>query len=95
MFTKDYTLDRVIRNGEWTVPAVFIQRYHDLWLLIREVPFAENDEDQLVWTGSTNGYLTIKDAYGFYRDKSNTVAWLRRIWSRFIPPKLCVWMENF
>lgn len=55
MFTKHYTVGSIIRNSEWSVPQIFVERYDDLWQLIREVAISEKDEDDLVWTGSING----------------------------------------
>lgn len=54
-----------------------------------------NDQpnDELVWSKSLSGVLTVKEAYEVHKKKGRKHQWQKNIWKRYIPPKvLCfVW----
>lgn len=58
--------------------------------LISQVPVAKNSsmEDNLIWTPSSSGDLTAKQAYLFLRHPSSTSEWGKRLWSKFIWPRM-------
>lgn len=55
-----------------------------------EVPITDSEEDEMVWQGSANGVMYIKDAHEFYRVKETHVDWFKRLWIQVIPPKLSI-----
>lgn len=69
-FTNDYTLGHLIQNGWWILPVQFHENLQGVCQRILEVEILEQPEDQLVWLGSTNGEVSIKEAYHCYRERA-------------------------
>jgi len=49
--------------------------------------------DKLIWKHSTNGEITLKEAYNFKKSNSAKLTWAKLIWSNDVPPfkSLMVW----
>jgi len=84
-----------IQNGRWQFPNDLQIQFPNLMLLAAQgiIP-AQSRRDKLIWKHSTNGELTLKDAYNL-KKKTNfqKVRWAKLIWSPDFPPSksLMVW----
>lgn len=86
-YTEEFTISAIIKDDLWSVPPGLMEEHSDIWQQIIEVPIAEHDEEELVWQGSSNGEITVKSAYEFYRENAVKNIWFRKIWVAFIPLK--------
>lgn len=86
--TKDFTVGTLIQDGKWVNLEAVAQNYPHIYHEICQIDIAEQDEDEVVWQGSSNGVISIKLAYEFYRAKSARIQWHKRLWTPFIPPKI-------
>lgn len=71
-FTRNYLLQQFITDGAWLVPNYFNQELPEVTKLICDVDISESSFDEPVWMESTNGYLTVKQAWNCYRVKEET-----------------------
>lgn len=69
-YTKQHIVMTFIADGKWTLPPEFAELLRDLWNEIHEVPFSDQNEDEIVWKGNTNREMAIKGCYEFYRQKA-------------------------
>lgn len=61
-----------ISNGKWSIPNPLTLSHPDICNHITSVPLPLYPKaDQLVWTHSSNGHLTFKDAYHHFHPLSN------------------------
>lgn len=58
----------------------------------RAGPATEDQQDILSWEHANNGYLTVREAFLHYREKGTNVAWLTKIWQRFTPTKISIFL---
>lgn len=75
-----------IINRKWFIPEVFSSRFPGLAADISNtvIPVFE-EPDQLVWTKSASGLLSLKDAYLHLNPIKPAVPWCK-IWNGFVPP---------
>lgn len=62
-----------VRRGNW--------RHHIT------IPVSDR-ADELVWERASNGVLTVRKAFDFYRDGEPVVDWLKKLWQSFVPPNI-------
>lgn len=87
-FTRNWSINMFIRDGQWNINSIFQQALPEVAEVMLQMEVSENDEDEVVWRGSTNGNLTTKGAYNFCRERSQPVTWMKSLWQTYIPPKL-------
>lgn len=78
-YTKDFSVSVLIEEGKWTLPVQFNEDYRGDWWEILEVIISYQEEYTIVWQGSVNDDITIKDSYEFCKDKSIQIKWFRRL----------------
>lgn len=87
-------LENYVENHRWSIPDNLHHMFPDLRLLVSKVTLANRSlPDSLVWNHSSNGDLTMKDAYSFKKHAFPKIPWAKHIWSNDIPPSksLLVW----
>lgn len=84
-----------IQDNCWNLPPEFSTDFPNVWNLVHKVSIPMQEiEDDLVWTHTTNGSLSFKDAYKFKDTPSQSIQWAKTIWSPNIPPiKISACME--
>lgn len=82
-FTKQYSVRQIIHNGVWCVPQAFKILYPVVAHEILEVQISDLDGDVLVWEGSLNGDIIVKEAYDCYREKKLIIQWKKSLWQSF------------
>lgn len=55
-----------------------------------EMEVNSEHEDIITWRGSSNGNLSVKLPYEYYREKDVATHWEKGIWQTFIPPKISI-----
>lgn len=58
-----------------------------------EIP-VNREDNVLIWTRSYTGKLCVKEVFNVYNESGRWCAWLNKIWQRYIPPKLSVFVWN-
>lgn len=86
-YTGNHTLGQIIHYGKWIIPECWERLYP---IIEEEIQTSELENDELIWEGSANGEITVKDVYNFYREKGTITQWHGRIWRPFIPPKCSI-----
>lgn len=89
-YTRNLNIAEFIEAGSWKIHEEFENKLPDIAAEMKNMEIEE--EDQLYWTGSSNGVLTTKEAFNHYHDKAPTVHWMKSIWQHYIPPKISVHM---
>lgn len=87
-YTQQFKVKDLMVDGAWNLPQQMIENYPDVVQRIHEIDIADELRDRIIWTGSANGRLTMKQAYEAYRDKGINVQWETKLWRTFIPPKI-------
>jgi ribonuclease HI len=76
-----------IRNFQWCIPWQLQTLFPNLKQLVEQVTIPKDVKpDKLVWTDSTSGDLTLKDAYLLKANQLQGTHWAKSIWCRDIPP---------
>lgn len=68
-FTENFKVSDFMANGEWKIPDYFKQLLPTLSAEIEKIPIEEDEHDEIIWEHSTNGVMTVKEAYEHYRQK--------------------------
>lgn len=76
-----------IHNFQWRIPWKLQILFPNLKNLLEQVtiPIVQKS-DKLVWTSSTSGDLTLKEAYMFKCQQTQKLHWAKTIWCKDIPP---------
>lgn len=89
-FSRHHTVADFMEQGQWRINEVFRTAVPMVAKELEEIEISEEKDDTIHWVGSFNVTLTTKTAYEFYREKSQTVKWMKKLWQKFIPPKISV-----
>ena len=87
-------LSNFIHNRQWKFPNEILSQFPNLETLAAQINIPnQHNRDTLVWKHTTNGVLSLKDAYKFKKGIFTKVPWAKLIWSADIPPSksLLVW----
>jgi ribonuclease HI len=81
-------------HGRWDLPDIFLQAFPDVAaaLTSHTLPF-EPMRDQVVWSDTSSGVPTAKDAYGTLSQSLPKLHWGSLIWHKAIQPRksICTW----
>lgn len=76
-----------IFNGSWSIPLSMQSMFPGINLLVQHVTIpVEDSQDKIVWKNTTNGEITLKEAYMFKTQGGQNVHWSKLIWKKDIPP---------
>lgn len=79
-------LVELIDGNEWMIPDFFSHVFLNIVDEIRRVLLPlEPSEDLLVWTESSTGELSFRDAYDFYSGTQPSMTWCKHLCKSFIP----------
>lgn len=79
---KDFLID-----GEWIVPHWLLDRNSVLKEELKQIVIPKfQAEDELIWSGTNSGTLSLKDAYAMIHSANVSLQWPTLIWSRAVPP---------
>jgi hypothetical protein len=84
----------IIHNQVRHIPPLLDNLYPLLKNIVQKITLLlEPSLDMLVWKGTSNGMLSLKDAYEFKRHHFPILARCKNIWSKYFPPSrsLLVW----
>jgi hypothetical protein len=77
----------IIQNQQWAIPTYIANLFPALRSIVQQIDLpVEPLLDALVWKGTDNGLLSLKEAYEFKRKHFPILSWGKTIWSRDIPP---------
>ncbi|GAU44836.1 hypothetical protein TSUD_280370 [Trifolium subterraneum] len=77
----------IIHNQHWLIPHYLDSLYPTLKNLVLQIDIPVDDvPDSLIWKGTDNGLLCLKDAYEFKRRQYPKLSWGKVIWSKDIQP---------
>ncbi|KAI4325901.1 hypothetical protein MLD38_031265 [Melastoma candidum] len=81
-------IDGVLPEGEGK------QFFKELIQLLKPTDYPGTGADRLLWSASSNGIFSIKEAWELLRVKRQKVRWSKWIWSNAIPPRcsFLVWL---
>ncbi|KAF1882437.1 hypothetical protein Lal_00039085 [Lupinus albus] len=74
-----------VLNTVWTIPTVFAETFPNVMDNIVQFSISMN-QDKLIWQGTNNGILSLKDAYACIKPDIEDMNWCKLIWTKFIPP---------
>ncbi|KAF1872450.1 hypothetical protein Lal_00016748 [Lupinus albus] len=74
-----------VLNTVWTIPTVFAKTFPNVMDNIVQFSISRN-QDKLIWQGTNNGILSLKDAYACIKPDLEDMNWCKLIWTKFIPP---------
>lgn len=76
-----------IKDAGWMIPRWLRNKSYEMDNEIRQsvIPKALA-KDELIWSGSDSGSLSLKDAYKMVHMDSNHLGWPCLIWSKAVPP---------
>lgn len=89
-FSKDFTVAKIINDGNWFIPQHLFDPYANIYEIINSIQIADQDDNKMIWCGQLNDEFSVKSAYEYYREKAVKVMWRKKLWTRFIPPKFSV-----
>ncbi|KAF1897548.1 hypothetical protein Lal_00036990 [Lupinus albus] len=72
-------------NTVWTIPTVFAETFPSVMDNIVQFSISRN-QDKLIWQGTNNGILSLKDAFACIKPDTGDINWGKLIWTKFIPP---------
>ncbi|CAJ2637188.1 unnamed protein product [Trifolium pratense] len=76
-----------IENGEWILPATFVNHDVSIRDRIHEITLPRQPmEDRLIWCAYNDGNLTAKQAYVLLFPTQQKLDWTGWIWHNFVPP---------
>lgn len=76
-----------ISEGQWHIPADFVQRYPEVTAEIGQIIIPKTMiDDQLVWKASNSSTLSEKEAYCFLNSSGPACYWGKLIWTKSVPP---------
>lgn len=87
-------LSSFITSNHWNFPADLLTMFPTLKILADQVVIPNQPtRDKLILKHSTNGDMTLKEAYNFKKSNSTKLPWAKLIWSNDVPPSksLMVW----
>lgn len=84
LHSKDYTVSRIMHEGEWRIPIEFQSRYQHIMNEIFSIEISSDQEDCLIWEGRKNGHITVKATFEHYIVRLPEVGWKKSIWQSFI-----------
>lgn len=79
-------------NGAWNIPTYWREAYPVVTKETSEQLILDRDEGELLWTGCSEGIMSVKKVYNFYRQKEQKFNWKKSIWTHFIPPKVLIFI---
>lgn len=86
-FMEEYTVTDLLHEGAWRIPQIFQELYPMATREIMKKQISLEPEDELLWEGSNNGKIMVKEAYDRCRRRSK-YNYGKTIWRKFIPPKI-------
>ncbi|XP_019459896.1 PREDICTED: uncharacterized protein LOC109359653 [Lupinus angustifolius] len=75
-----------IHDQKWTIPSWMAHNFPSITDAMATIQINQDMSDELVWKHSTNGKLTLKTAYSFFKPRIRQLSWCKLIWSSSIPP---------
>ncbi|PRQ18450.1 putative ribonuclease H-like domain, reverse transcriptase zinc-binding domain-containing protein [Rosa chinensis] len=90
----DNTISEFIVHGKWVLPDIFVQVFPEVAEALTSTTLPlEPTKDQVVWSGSSSGALTSKEAYLALAPSSPPLAWGSLLWHPAIQPRksICSW----
>lgn len=57
---------------------------------MEQVKIEEESNNEIIWTGSRSGQMTMKEAYVTYIGGKVKQIWVGRVWEPFLPPKISI-----
>ncbi|XP_019429718.1 PREDICTED: uncharacterized protein LOC109337244 [Lupinus angustifolius] len=79
-FVADFRLD-----SNWAIPITLSSRFPQISALVSKITIS-NDGDKMIWKGTNDGILSLKDSYICVNQNVNTLKWCKYIWSTTIHP---------
>lgn len=81
------TVKNFIQNGNWYVPQWLLDRNPSLSQELNQItiPHAHKN-DEMMWSSSDSGYLSLKEAYSMLQTHSPTLIWGNKLWNKVVPP---------
>ncbi|XP_024190514.1 uncharacterized protein LOC112194518 [Rosa chinensis] len=77
-----------IWNGQWNLPPSFCRVFPQVAQAISTVPISSDlAQDQLIWTETSSGTLSSKEAYQVLSPPIPEPPWCKRIWHQAIQPR--------
>ncbi|XP_061993341.1 uncharacterized protein LOC133711201 [Rosa rugosa] len=77
-----------ILNGQWNLPPSFCRAFPQVAQVINAVPISSDlAPDQLIWTETSSGTLSSKEAYQVLSPPIPAPPWCARIWHQAIQPR--------
>jgi hypothetical protein len=74
-------------NDQWNFPPQLVQMFPSISLIVQQVTFPTVLKcDELMWKHTTNGELSLKDAYDFKLQQFQDLAWTKYIWCKEVRP---------
>jgi len=93
-FDENELVSSFIQDNRWSFPPHFSVDFPEVWSIVhKETILLAPQQDELIWKETSNGQLTLKDAYNFKANSFPEVQWAKVVWSPNIPPSrsLLVW----
>ncbi|KAK2382442.1 hypothetical protein QL285_069977 [Trifolium repens] len=77
----------LIQNQQWSIPPFLEDFCPGITNLVQQIYLPVDPQpDVLVWKGTDNGSLTLKEAYDFKRHQFPILSWAKIIWCADVPP---------
>lgn len=86
-FVNDYIHDR-----QWVLPSLLQLHFPVLNNIISNTPVSINpqEKDRLIWSASSSGTLTAKEAFHFMRPPLTSVDWGNLVWCKHVAPRMSI-----
>jgi hypothetical protein len=94
LFWLPQKVSDIIHNQQWLIPPFLDNIFPTLKNIVKHVILpVEPLSDELVWIGTNNGSLSLKESYDFKRHHFPILNWAKIIWCADVPPSrsLLVW----
>ncbi|XP_058733339.1 uncharacterized protein LOC131604944 [Vicia villosa] len=79
---------------DWCIPNNILTAYPNLLHLISKIIIPDMDiDDCIIWRETSDGDLSLKQAYGRYEKRNQVVPWANFVWNKHVPPvyAIVVW----
>lgn len=88
MYREQYIVKDFMANGRLEIPQQLAEILSDCNVTIDVDITCFDSQDELIWEGAQDGRLTVKRAYEYYREKEQSMLWVKFFWQTFIPPRV-------
>ena len=76
-------------HSQWNIPTTVLEVFPTLSHFVQQTTLPSvSKDDNLVWKGNSNGFLSFKDAFLFKYGIRQNISWAKSVWSPDIPPSL-------